>query len=316
MSEYYGQHGWKEFLENREDILKEYDRLLGKVKNRPIQTAHGTGVEAFLRTWLGEFLPKKYGVTSGYVIPNLYEMPYTLYHQDIIIYNQLDAPVLWTEGNEDTSHQGRYRAIPAEYVLFVFEVKSRLNRKTIRDAVAKLEKLNDYETMLNAHFRSGVIFVELKCSDNNSKAIAKELISAKRIKSFFGGSVLRFEGDTSCGAVIEHYGSDQFGQTDLNKCVPIAKAIDTLDIKTNSKKQLVMAQARGGVKVTNTGAYYGISKQYVCAYSDEESSFMLTWSKSAFSSFCLRLLRSLEGKQLENMEKSEPFGTVFDEIVG
>ena len=128
MDNCYGQHGWKEFHRNRKNILDEFDKILEQTANRPIQVAHGQGVEAYLRKWLSEFLPKKYGVTSGYIIPNLYDDSGKIYHYDIIIYNQLDAPVLWTEGNEDNSDQGKYRAIPAEHVVAVFEVKSRLTK--------------------------------------------------------------------------------------------------------------------------------------------------------------------------------------------
>ncbi|WP_027355112.1 DUF6602 domain-containing protein [Desulfosarcina sp. BuS5] len=70
MDNCYGQHGWKEFHRNRKDILSEFDKILEQTQNRPIQVAHGQGVEAYLRKWLTEFLPKKYGVTSGYIIPN------------------------------------------------------------------------------------------------------------------------------------------------------------------------------------------------------------------------------------------------------
>jgi hypothetical protein len=125
MDQCFGQPGWKEFHRNRKNILAEFDKIREQIENRPVKTAHGVGVEAYLRKWLAEFLPKKYSVTSGYIIPTLYnDAGVTLYHYDIIIYNVLEAPVLWTEGNEDNSEQGKYRAIPAEHVVAVYEVKA------------------------------------------------------------------------------------------------------------------------------------------------------------------------------------------------
>jgi hypothetical protein len=75
----FGQQGWKEFHRNRKDILAEFDKILEQTANRPVRVAHGQGVEAYIRKWLAEFLPKKYGVTSGYIIPSLYDDKGILY---------------------------------------------------------------------------------------------------------------------------------------------------------------------------------------------------------------------------------------------
>ena len=61
MDECYGQFGWREFHRNRKDILAEFDKIAEQTLSRPVRTAHGTGVEAYLRKWLSEFLPKKFG---------------------------------------------------------------------------------------------------------------------------------------------------------------------------------------------------------------------------------------------------------------
>ena len=124
----YGSFGWRQFWENRIDILKEYDRLKGLNLNSPVRTSHGVALEAKIRSWLTTFLPKKYAVTSGYIIPDLVVDTYTLKHFDIIIYDQLQSPILWVEDTLDNSQTGAKKAIPAKYVYSVIEVKATLKK--------------------------------------------------------------------------------------------------------------------------------------------------------------------------------------------
>jgi hypothetical protein len=48
------------------------------------------------------------------------------------------------EGDADKSSQGAKRAIPAEHVLAVFEIKSRLTRNSLREALAKLTEITEF----------------------------------------------------------------------------------------------------------------------------------------------------------------------------
>ena len=118
--------GWKEFHRNRKDILDEFDRAKEYNSSRPVKTEHGLAGEAALRTWLSAYLPGRFGVTSGYVIPDVVVASYELYHFDVIIYDAMASPVLWIDGNRDSSDQGKKRAIPAKHVRSVFEVKASL----------------------------------------------------------------------------------------------------------------------------------------------------------------------------------------------
>lgn len=74
-------------------------------KNRPTETDKGNYAEALFREWLEQFLPARYGVTSGYIISQRDStvpksaLKGKLCHYDVIIYNKLDSPVLWTEMN-------------------------------------------------------------------------------------------------------------------------------------------------------------------------------------------------------------------------
>jgi len=310
----YGQHGWKEFHRNRKDILAEFDRILEQTANRPIQVAHGQGVEAYLRKWLAEFLPKKYGVTSGYIIPNLYDDSGKIYHYDIIIYSQLDAPILWTEGNEDNSEQGKYRAIQAKHVVALYEVKSRLTKPNVSDALYKLNQIKNFSEQLHPLYSCGVIFIELKESDNNRKTIIKELIKGKDIFGFLGGMVLRYEGDDTCTALINIFDIEREEEDENKHYNPLAKPIDDLNIYLTEDGNLQIAEQGCRAKLVATSEnIFSVSKQYGVIFNEGNKSVHLSWSRSNFSSFCINLLSALEGLPY-NDKKRPTFGQIFDNI--
>lgn len=310
----YGQHGWKEFHRNRKDILAEYDKILEQTQNRPIQVAHGIGVEAYLRKWLTEFLPKKFGVTSGYVIPNLYDDSGKIYHYDIIIYDRNESPILWTEGNQDDSEQGKFRAIPAKYVMGLYEVKSRLTKKNTKEALEKLDQTKDFVDQLNPNYSCGIIFIELKESDVDKTAIIKELIKAKNVFKFSEGIVLRYEGDSSSTGIIKIFPRNDETDIDNDKLTPLAKSIEALNIYSTEDGSVTISERGGGIKLVQTKEnHYSISKSYGVIYDEEHFSVHLSWSRSYFSEFCIDLLSALEG--LVYNDKNRPsFGQIFDTL--
>lgn len=314
MDNCYGQHGWKEFHRNRKDILSEFDKILEQTSNRPIQVAHGQGVEAYIRKWLSEFLPRKYAVTSGYIIPDLYDQSSTVYHYDIIIYDSLESPVLWTEGNQDNSEQGKYRAIPAKHVVAVYEVKSRLTKKNVSDSIKKLDEVSHFHEQLHKNYSCGMIFIELKSADKNKGSIIKELYNAKDIKGFSGGLVLRFEDDDSATGVISICNIKLTEDVDNNRCTPLAKVIDDLNIYVSEEGNVVIGEQGAGLSLMGTNENkLSYSKMYSSTYRDGEVKVGINWSRSGFSSFCIELLSSLEGLPF-NDEKKPSFGRIFDNI--
>ena len=122
-------------------MLDEYDQALIHAKEQVVSTHHGVVGEASLRNWLGTFLPKRYGVVSGYIRSQNMPIPHQSRHFDVIIYDQLESPTLWIEDNRDKSETGRARIIPTEFVRAVLEVKAAFNRRTVVDAFAKLAEL-------------------------------------------------------------------------------------------------------------------------------------------------------------------------------
>lgn len=168
--------GWKQILTARKKMLDAYDRAREQARSHEVETFHGKVAEAACREWLGGFLPKRYGVTSGYVVsPGLGHLDKTP-HFDVIIYDQVESPTLWIEENPDHSNQGRSLAIPVEHVLAILEVKSSFSAQTVRQAI---EHLRDLSPLLQAvdepteHFKlylpltfcCGSIFFEVRKND-------------------------------------------------------------------------------------------------------------------------------------------------------
>lgn len=102
---------------------------------------HGEAGEAWVRRWLETFLPKRYGVTSGYIVSQGQTEAVKLPHFDVIIYDQLESPVLWVETSPDLTAAGASRAIPAEFVRSVLEVKATFTTASVSDAIGHLQDL-------------------------------------------------------------------------------------------------------------------------------------------------------------------------------
>jgi hypothetical protein len=92
----YGFFGWKEFNRQRTTMLSKYFDAKGNAENHEVQTEHGVAAEAIFREFLKGLLPKRFDVTSGYIIPDLLAVSptYVLPHFDVIIYDALESPVL------------------------------------------------------------------------------------------------------------------------------------------------------------------------------------------------------------------------------
>jgi hypothetical protein len=163
-------------------MLDEYRRAFEHSQNLPVHTAHGPIAEALFRSWLESFLPKKYGVTSGYVRGQRLSTAYDYAHFDVIIYDQINSPFLWTEVTPDKSTAGTSRIIPAEYVRAVLEVKANLTDKSVELGFVKLAQLRPfangvdppgelYPTFLPRDAVVGLVFFEVRNSAANSKVL-------------------------------------------------------------------------------------------------------------------------------------------------
>jgi len=192
---------WKQFLMAKKDMLHAYDREREKGRERPVQTEHGRVAEAEFRKWLANFLPKKYGVTSGYIISQGIPKNEYLVHYDVIIYEHLEAPILWIDNNPDHSEQGKSMAIPVEYVRGVIEVKSSFSKKTAADAISQLVKLKTllqkidpphYPTKLYLpkDFFCAVVFFELRKENHKEFGALDAILEGTNLRGFYGGLFL------------------------------------------------------------------------------------------------------------------------------
>jgi hypothetical protein len=199
--------GWRQFLTSRKEMLDAYDRARTKAKSHEVEIFHGKVAEAELRKWLSSFLPKRYGVTSGYIVsPGLKSTEKTP-HFDVIVYDQLESPVLWVEDFPDASPQGRSLAIPAEHVRCVLEVKASFSATSVGDAIEHLADLlplmggldgpqEKYKLHLPPNFCCGLVFFELRQEHQFSETAMNRIVSGIKRRGFFGGIILRGEGHT------------------------------------------------------------------------------------------------------------------------
>jgi hypothetical protein len=132
---------WNPFLTSRKKLLDEFDQAKEKSKSHKVEVYHGKVAEAKFREWLSEFLPKRYGVTSGYIVSIGLKSSEKNPHYDVIIYDQLESPILWIDNSPDASHAGQSRAIPVEYVYSVIEIKSNFSTKNVKHAIDHLKEL-------------------------------------------------------------------------------------------------------------------------------------------------------------------------------
>ena len=191
--------GWKQFLSMRESMLSSFRLSKSQQANKPVKTQHGNHGEQLVRSWLSNFLPKKYGVTSGYIISQGLPEDSPILHYDVIIYDALESPILWLDEGEKS------RAIPAEFVLGVIEVKANLTSESSEKAIKKLKELEPllidedepgerYKVYLPKNFFCCVFFFELLKENIHSGKILDNLVEGTRLKGYRGGLILDYAG--------------------------------------------------------------------------------------------------------------------------
>lgn len=202
LSSYTGAPGWRQFLANKAALLANYECAQVWAQGHEVHTVHGHVAEASFRRWLAEFLPGRFGVTSGFIVSSKSNVSPVFPHYDVVVYDKLESPILWVEGSSDRSDSGLERAIPAEHTLAVIEVKAAFTKPMIKGAMAKLGELTPflegidapgepYPKWLPPTFCSAVVFFELRTTDRPKLDDLSELVPDRPLRGYFGGMVLR-----------------------------------------------------------------------------------------------------------------------------
>ncbi len=207
-------------LAERQRLLDVYDRAKAQATDDPIKTEHGVVAEAILRDWLATFLPKRFGVTKGYIITTNLEYAGPLEEWDIIVYDALEAPVLFVRDQGDGG--GRKRGIPIEHVRAVIEVKAALTHRSATAAKDKLLRLKsflgcntepNYPQFFSAPFVCTAIFFETKVDGLSDYRRALDELSVLLQTSpeipFAGALILRSQREPSHSGYVQGMVSDE-----------------------------------------------------------------------------------------------------------
>jgi hypothetical protein len=203
-----------------------------------VKTAHGVSGEAHFRAFLQEFLPKKYGVTKGYIITPDLDYAGPLEEWDIIIYDAMESPVLFVRQNRDEHERSGKRGIPVEYVRGVVEVKATFNKSMAEDATRKLLKLRDFigqpdkksRATVPDSFSAFAVFFETKVASSDEYVAALGALApfwqTPPLLAFSGALILRGQTCPNYAAVLSYLmnGSDDFSRL-LDPCCEVSKPV-------------------------------------------------------------------------------------------
>lgn len=322
----YHTAGWKRFELNRRRMLANYDLAKFENEDRPLETEHGVIAEASLRKWLSEFLPDRYGVTSGYIIPPILESEdYTRYHYDVIIYDKLDSPVVWEGSNDDASSQGLRRAIPASRVRAVLEVKANLTYSTATEVKDKLSEINPLRKYFPRGFFAGAVFFELKTGNAGKTGILKNIVPDGSGTIVDLGCILRCNVNADMSGVIQKFKGRVQGAKDSTK---LYRDIDQHTLKKDSNNIFIedpnFPSSPGIFDLENTDSFTPTKQHFykrsICSvgkkFGDNTQGVNIEWSRNGFTFFILSILsRFSTGSDFRNQSTGGyPFGLTFDNI--
>lgn len=204
----------------RSKLLQEYDAAVQQAADDPVKTEHGVSCEAHFRSFLQSFLPKKYGVTKGYIITPDLEYAGPLEEWDIVIYDAMESPVLFVRQNRDEATSAGKRGIPVEFVKGVVEVKATFNKAMAKKSTEKLLKLREFVRKDNAPrskygeshfpfgFRAFSVFFETKVGNaqayKNALGALCPLWQAEPLLQFAGALIIRGETCPQFSASLSH----------------------------------------------------------------------------------------------------------------
>jgi hypothetical protein len=214
--------GVDSFFAERKKLLDAYDHAKQQASEDQVKTDHGIAGEALVRDWLRSFLPQRFGVCKGYIItPNL-DYEGELEEWDIIIYDAIESPILYTREIKGHHESEKRRAIPVEYVRAVVEVKATLTPAMVKKSTKKLLKLQQfigvntsdaYPIYLCHPFVCTAIFFETNVRDLKEYRRALDnfipVLNSIPTLPFIGALVLRSQRERSHSGYLQAMQSEQ-----------------------------------------------------------------------------------------------------------
>jgi hypothetical protein len=202
----------------RSKLLNLYDAAKLRASDDPVATEHGVDAEAMFRNFLVNFLPKRYGVTKGYIITPSLEYDGPLEEWDIIVYDALESPVLYVRDNPDIGPVGAKRGIPVQYVKAVIEAKATFNPAMAKKACEKLRKVQhfigkDVPRHLQDHYLPYGFFTSAVFFEATAPNAASHIKTLDEFSVFWeqqpwvpfnGAAVLRHHRHPDCSGTITH----------------------------------------------------------------------------------------------------------------
>lgn len=206
--------GLDSMLSERDKLLSAFDVAKKQAAEDAVMTEHGVAAEAVLRDWLHTFLPKRFGVTKGHIITPNFDYQGSLEEWDLIVFDALEAPVLFVRDTKDQSATGNRRGIPVEHVRAVIEVKASLNKRSAEKMAEKLAKLApfigtnsaaEYPEFLCQPFASAGVFFETDVDDLLAYTAALDKLAPvyANTLNFLGALVIRSRTQTDVGAILQ-----------------------------------------------------------------------------------------------------------------
>ncbi len=139
---------------NFEDIFKTYEKFIEyavsktdlSTRGEDLQNIKESGgmTEEIIKNFFAQFIPKRYAITSGYIIRSNDK------DKEPIISSQLDMIVVDTlvpHSFCNLDDKASVQVVPWECVVAVFEIKRTLNAKTIKEALNVFRKLKTREIL-------------------------------------------------------------------------------------------------------------------------------------------------------------------------
>lgn len=143
-------------------IAREFDAKRNRIRNfvPKHNLTSGTANEMILRDFLANLSPNRYKVGQGFIC-DMTSGRHVSNQCDILIYDQIDYPLLHSDGE--------VKVVWPESVTMIIEVKTKLNKQQLNEAISNIRKAKELRQII-----MGIVFA---FDSNRSSNIINNLIN-------------------------------------------------------------------------------------------------------------------------------------------